>query len=484
MKITTNAVWLVGCRVSADVLSLVLFITISRYFGPSGVGAYSYGFAIATFVYVIGSLGLDEYGVREYARLPADRRPALMADLLGTQAMMLSGAVVGLITYLFVTDASRVTMGIVGSLAAYQLAYALTRTLFVPAIANQAMVGPAVAELGCRGGAIAVAVLALVVANSSLLVALSGFSVFALLLIIAGIGSAYQHGGTLALSTSRRAVAGTVKILWSFAAAEVMVQVFTRIGLVTLSLSFGEEAAGVYATGLKFVEIACIPLIFLCIAAYPRLSQLAVFDPPGFIRVATNLWQVTLLTSGVVLWALYFLVPVLLVPLLGDRFTAAAPVLRQMTVLALMQVIEVILVRLLLAADLQMARFRIITGGAILSVILNIWLVLQLQVGGAIIAGTIAMAVTDVFYALALCARVERALLLQSFGALAASLALALVATAVARSYAQPEWLAGLAFVTTFLLMNIPVVVLQQRRVRSSASQGDSAYAAVGQRKV
>jgi O-antigen/teichoic acid export membrane protein len=256
LKITANAVWLVGCRVSADVLSLVLFITISRYFGPSGVGAYSYGFAIATFVYVIGSLGLDEYGVREYARLPADRRPALIADLLGTQAVMLTGAVVGLITYLFVTDASRVTMGIVGSLAAYQLASALTRTLFVPAIANQAMVGPAMAELGCRGGAIAVAVLALVVADSSLLVALSGFSVFALLLIIVGVGSAYRHGGTLAWSTSRRAVAGTVKVLWSFAAAEVMVQVFTRIGLVTLSLSFGEEAAGVYATGLKFVEIA------------------------------------------------------------------------------------------------------------------------------------------------------------------------------------------------------------------------------------
>ena len=82
-RLRRNASWLLACRVGADLLNFVLFLIVSRHFGPPGMGVYAYGFAIAGFVYSATTLGIDEYGIREYARRPADGRAALLADLLG-----------------------------------------------------------------------------------------------------------------------------------------------------------------------------------------------------------------------------------------------------------------------------------------------------------------------------------------------------------------------------------------------------------------
>jgi O-antigen/teichoic acid export membrane protein len=75
MKIITNAFWLSLCRISTDILSFVLFAVISRAFGPSGTGEYSYAFAIATLVALTSTAGFEDYGIRQYARADEhDRR--------------------------------------------------------------------------------------------------------------------------------------------------------------------------------------------------------------------------------------------------------------------------------------------------------------------------------------------------------------------------------------------------------------------------
>ncbi len=68
------------CRISADVLNFLLFLVVSRRFGPEGMGEYGYGFALAGLVYYAATLGIDEYGVREYSRLPVERRPTLISS--------------------------------------------------------------------------------------------------------------------------------------------------------------------------------------------------------------------------------------------------------------------------------------------------------------------------------------------------------------------------------------------------------------------
>lgn len=49
MKVLEGTSWLVGGRVASDVLALVFYIALARTFGQSGIGDYSFAFAIAAF---------------------------------------------------------------------------------------------------------------------------------------------------------------------------------------------------------------------------------------------------------------------------------------------------------------------------------------------------------------------------------------------------------------------------------------------------
>jgi glycosyltransferase involved in cell wall biosynthesis/O-antigen/teichoic acid export membrane protein len=456
-KITGNAFWLIACRVAADVLSLGLFIAISRSLGPAGAGAYSYGFAVATFVYVIGSLGIDEYGVREYLRiLPAERR-RFMEGLLGLQICTLLVVLVALLAYLLATGASPRTFAIVATLSAYQFASAVARCLFVPAVANQAMVGPAVAELLCRSTAILITVVALLL-GLSLAAALAGFALSAVAVLSAGAASLRRHVGPVSPRFAQASLVSTVAALGAFAGGELMVQTFNRVGLIALSLSHGEVVTGLYAAALKFVEVACLPLAFVGAAAYPRLSALAVADRERFLKLSRLFWAVVILACGLVPWGLYFVAPVVLEWALGDSFTPSAPILAGMVGVALLLLLEVPLVRLLLACNLQVERLKAITAGVIVTVLLNAALVPRLGIPGAVIAFTASLLVVDALYVIVLCRRLEPRSIAQPLAVLAVSLAGALTSYWTAVRIAWPIASASLTILAVFLLIAVPLL--------------------------
>jgi hypothetical protein len=176
-----NASWLLVGRVGADLLNFVLFLIVSRQFGPHGMGIYAYGFAIAGFVYSATTLGIDEYGIREYTRRAVDRRAGLLADLLGSQTCIAAVAVIALAAYLFATAPTPEVLTIVLALTAYQLCSAFASTLFVPAMAEQRMLWPALVILLCRALGLAIAAPLILIAHAplhhaTLAVAVSGLS--------------------------------------------------------------------------------------------------------------------------------------------------------------------------------------------------------------------------------------------------------------------------------------------------------------------
>ena len=450
MKTTVNAVWLVGCRVAADFLSFLLFIAVSRHFGPEGIGTYSYGFAVASLGSVIVGLGIEGYGVREYTRLEPRYGSALVADLLGAQILVVVLTVLALAFYLLITGGSRTIVGIVVLLSVYQFASAISRTLFIPANAQQAMIGPAVTELCCRGGAIVVAMVSINFLHSSLLVALVGFSAFGVILVVAAALSARRFSGSLAVSAKRKAIRAQLEVLWSFSVAEAIVQVFIRVGLVVLTLSAGAEVSGLYATGLKFMEIALMPLVFIGLAVYPRLSQLSGSNDDALLPASSQFLAVASIMTGVVIWGLYFVIPLVLVPLLGPRFESTVPVLHMMTGLALVQAGEIVLVRLLLATDLQISRLRIIAVGTLLNFALTLGLVPYWRITGAVVAGIAALAVVDLGYAFAL-RRSLRTIVVRCAVSLMAGLTVAAGITWVMFHFGATYWLTAAAFIVFFL---------------------------------
>jgi O-antigen/teichoic acid export membrane protein len=391
-----NTAWLTGCRLAGDVLNLLLFVVISRQFGPAGVGAYSYSFAVATFAFVIGCLGIEEYGLRQYARLDAAARPGFLGELLGTQTLMVAAAVIGLAAYLALTRPSPATLIMVGALGVYQITAAIVATLFIPAMAEQRMLWPALAQLAARAVAFAAAGYAIHIAHAPLALALLGFPPAAVIWLSLAIRSTRRYVPQLRLIVTWAGTRRILAILWSFALLEIFAQMFARVGVIVLSLTVDDAAAGLFATGLRLIEVALMPLSFLGVAAYPGLSQLFATGVPAFRRSAVNLLWIMLFGGGAVAWGLYFVAPSVLVPVLGQRFAGAEPVIQTMAVFALVQAVGVGLGRLLLCADRQAANAAFVAAGAILSVILNVLLVPRYGVNGAIYAGAAAYAAIDV----------------------------------------------------------------------------------------
>jgi O-antigen/teichoic acid export membrane protein len=402
MAALTNATGMLFCRVAADGLNVVLFIVISRLFGPEGVGVYSYGFAVATLVYAMTVLGIEQYATREYQHSSPAQRSRLIGELLGLQLCVGVLMLVVLALYLLITAPDADTALIVGALSTYQLCSAVAATLFVPAMAQQEMLAPSVFTLVARGGAFVVATFSVWILKSPLSLALLAFALAGFVLVGCAAGLARKHLGELRIKIELSTLARTYRAMWSFATAEMFGQFLSRVGVIVLSLLVGARAAGVYATGLKFIELFFLPLWFTGVALYPRLCQAFMHDRQSFSTLSARLlWLTSAMTVGIAL-AMYFIVPHLLVFMLGPQYAGTEAFIASMALIAVLYGPEMGLGRILFASRLNMNRARAVGLGAAASLALNLLLVPEFGVAGAIRATATAYLIVVLWYVLAL----------------------------------------------------------------------------------
>lgn len=402
-----NALALLACRVGADLLNFLLFLVVSRRFGPEGMGEYGYAFALAGLVYYAATLGIDEYGVREYTYRTPERRPALISDLLGAQVCIAIVAIAVLIGYIQITQPAPDTLAIIISMTVYQLGAAFSATLFVPAMAEQQMMPPAFINLLGRGAAFVVTGVLIWVFDFSLEDAALAFAGGGLLMFVLALRSAASFRVRLLPNLSASVVLEGARTLWSFAAVGLLGQLLNRIGVIALSLQMGQAAAGLYTTGLKLVEVACLPLVFIGVAAYPRLCQ-AFASSAAFHKLARQAVVFGVLLSMLLALAMYLAVPPLLVPVLGERFAGAEAVIAAMAAIVLAQGIEIVLGRLMLAANLNVARAVRITIGTLLCVLATVLFTPTFGISAATGALVISYLVVDAMYSISLFGSLRR----------------------------------------------------------------------------
>ncbi|MFQ5690522.1 MAG: oligosaccharide flippase family protein [Gemmatimonadota bacterium] len=413
LAVLRNAGWLTSANLVGDILGFVLFIVLSRNFGPSGIGEYAYGVAIAGLAHVAVMFGLEDYGVREVARSTASEARQLIGGLIGAQLVLLAGVAGLLVAFVALTRPSPAVASIIFIMAIYQLSFAVARTLFIPAYAGERMVAPALSELGCRALGIVVALILVGGSHATLVDALVAYPVAGLLMVGLALRSVLGFTGMPAIRVSGPDVMRVLRIAWPFAAAELLMILYARADVVMLALMAGERATGIYASSLKFLEVMSMPLSFLGFAAYPVLSRTHEWDPGRLAVVAGRLLKSTMVVGGLVGWALFFVVPAVLIPLLGESFATSVPLLRAMAVLALLAGVEVAAARVLLAARLQ-ARFLALQFLSVLgNIILNALLIPRFGVWGALAASIAALLAAAVLYLEALRRVIDLAALLR-----------------------------------------------------------------------
>jgi O-antigen/teichoic acid export membrane protein len=348
MRILTNAVWLSLFRIGADLAGFVLFVSISRNFGPSGIGQYSYAFALASLVAFAAGAGIDEFGTLQYVRGKSSaERLEHWNDIVSTQIVQL-GLSAALFTLFWALGGVHGRVSIVLELSGLLVAQYVGRTLFVPAMASQAMILPGLIEFLSRFSAVTVAV-ALVLTGSDLPLALVGFPAAGALLIYLATRNARAHDAPLRVHSCSARIRNTLRATLPFTAAELLSQFYARADILLIAYFLGNSGVGIYATDVKFVEFGILPLFLLGTAAYPTMSRAAAFDSVNFNQTSREFISVVVFLGGWLSVGIFCLLPLILVPVFGSRFQAAIALLPWFAALALLKSVDAALYRVVYA---------------------------------------------------------------------------------------------------------------------------------------
>ncbi len=384
MIVAKNALCLSLCRLAADLSSLVLFILVSRHLGPIATGEYSYAFALGVFISILAAAGLDQYGVRQYSQLHSaiDQRNCWRGMLAAQTIQLLFGtALLALVVGAW--SGAGANPLVVLELAFFLICWALSRTLFVPATAREAMARPAVIEFACRTAASLSASVLCLLGVRSLPAMLIGFPVAGVAFVVAALRNAALNGARFELTSSWAEIRSIIRDAAPFTACEALAQFYIRADLLLIVQLLGPASAGWYAADLKLVEVGVTPLLLLGTAAYPLLSRTA-FQAPGFVRLSEEFLRSILFVSGWLAVGMYCLLPMLIPALFGNRFEPAVGLLPMFALLAVAKGLELGLCRLLYATKRQNTYLGAMVLGTVLIVVLNLVLIPQFGMAGAI----------------------------------------------------------------------------------------------------
>jgi O-antigen/teichoic acid export membrane protein len=431
MRVISNAFWMLLCRVAADLLSFVLFADIAHVFGPTGTGEYAYAFALGNLAALVATAGFEEYGIRQYVLLAPASREVLWRDILSTQGrrLVVAALLFSLCLALAAQSGSREVM--ITELSLFLVGWGVAHTLFIPAMAAQAMVAPSLTDLASRLGAVVVA-LCLLHLHASLPVVLVGFPLAGAAMVLVAARNAAQHGAPPRAGSSWRATLAISRGTAPFVGSDLLNQLYARTDLLLIAYLLSTTQVGLYAVGAKFVEVGVIPLLLFGTAAYPLLSRLAAEDPIQFERAARDVMHLICLLAVWLAVGIACLVPLLVPLVFGEGFQPAVPLLPWFAALALAKGGEIALYRLLYSLHGQTLYVRCLFIGTIVIAVLNILLIPRLGILGAVLAAVASSLVVDVLCVYALRSRLRSSL----FVGAALRTALALAITALVFDYA------------------------------------------------
>jgi O-antigen/teichoic acid export membrane protein len=448
-RILSNAGWMTAAKLAGYGFSLLLFLVLSRAFGPEGVGEYAYGAAIGAVLALVVAWGLVDYGVREFVRLDAAAQRRELGRLGAAQLALALAGIALFALFLVVTDADARTATVAAELAAFQLCLVVAQTLFVPSFAREAMALPAIAEGTARAVAAGAAIAAVLVFGKPLPSALLAFPFAGAIVVAAAFRTARRQLGRFGARATPREIAGVLRAASPFAASELAALIWGRADVIMLRLAAGESIAGLYAAAVKIVDVATLPLHYLSFSVYPRFSELAA-DRVRLTSIAVQTSRGMLLASALLLWGVYYVAPALKQPLFGASFGGSEPALRGLAILLPLLAVEIFTSHLLLAGGRQIRRLvyqGIATAG---NVALNLVLIPRFGMAGAVFASILAMGVGGLLNLTAIDELVAPRPVLGSVAEFFAIVACAALPGLLLVSWAEPAWIPAAVALAVF----------------------------------
>lgn len=277
-RILTNTAVLGLGEAVGQVAGFIFVVACARVYGADVLGWYTMGMAVGGLAAVFVSMGTHGFLLRDLSRHPEDSARKV-GGTLPYEALAALGlmTLIAALSLLFIED--RTGRWVVAALGAYQVTLAPAALLLIPFRARQVMWPAAVAGGAERALVVLVALpmMALGVAAVPVFAAfpLSAFVIAGIVLVAANRFLGERVDRRINLVSEQRDLYAAGVPFFASSALEVL---YTRIGVVMLTVIAGAESAGIFTAADRLVVAVNIFSVLFVAAFYPAVTHLAAID--------------------------------------------------------------------------------------------------------------------------------------------------------------------------------------------------------------
>lgn len=387
-NIISNTGWLFADNMVRMGIGLVIGIWVARYLGPELFGSFSYALAFVALFSPLATLGLDDIVVRELVRDPAARD-----EILGTSFLLkLAGgaisflAATGVILILRPDDRlSHWLVAIIAAGGAFQAFNAIEFWFNSQVQAKYTILSRSAAFLLCALGKIA-----LILAGGSVL-ALAWISLAETMLGAAGLAIAYQSQGhrISAWLARMKTAASLMKDSWPLIFSCAVIVIYLRIDQVMLGEMAGNQAVGVYTVAVRLAEV----WFFFSSAVYwsvlPSLVAAREASEELFLARLQKYYNLMALSAYLIAIPVLFSASFLVRALYGEAYAEAGPILAVLICANLFIYLDSARSAFFNVMNWYKLYLATLALGALLNVLLNLYLIPRYGGLGAAVASLI-----------------------------------------------------------------------------------------------
>ncbi len=383
-RILTNFGFLASGRSLAHAAALLLFVVLSRAFGPEGIGAYSFAMAFTGFFAVVADFGLYALTLKELSR-GSDAIGDAYAPILVLRTVLSVAVLAFLLLSLELFGFPRETSLIIAAIGVFQLAQRLTRGYGAAFLARED--SRVAAALDASLGTLApLAVIGAVAAGANLQTALIALP------LVAVCHAALGHWWLVATrSSSRRRVScrDIIEVAQDaipYAFSGLLTQLSRRIDVLLLGFLLGTIAAGIYNVAFRVALLPLLVLQFSAVALFPRASKLHASSPREFEKLYHRALGVMVLLGIPATFGLALVAPAVVIQLFGEGLAESTAILRILAALVAVRCASRVMAIFLMSSDRQALRTKLQLIAALAHILSNAVLIPWMGIAGAAVA--------------------------------------------------------------------------------------------------
>lgn len=395
-KYVKNTGWLLFGKV----LSLVVGFLIARYLGPAAFGDLSFADAFAALFAAIGTLGLDSFIIREIIHQPAKKE-----EILGTSLGMRLAANLFLIPlaaftyfifhYLSGNPDSNSLILLVSICASAYLFKSLNiiDSYFQSQVKSKQVV---LVQNACLALSAALKITLVYLAAPVLYFAWALCVDSALLAL--GLVWMYQRQGLQlrAWTFSWERAKNLISQSWPLILTAVMISIYMKIDQVMLK-SLGSKQVGIYSAAARISESWYFIPVAIVTSVFPAIIHARKTDPERYHKRLQNLYDLLVGISVPVALLISLSANSIIAFLYGEQYSGAGDMLSIHIWSGIFVFLGSASSQYLLAEGYTMISFTRTAVGALVNVLLNLWLIPLYGGWGASVATLIAYGVSTFF---------------------------------------------------------------------------------------